>query len=156
MPNKCPHCGQDLPAPKEEFDPGFNVVPVEPVPFNDRYDAIRREIELSRRNLRDGGWQRLYKAILELVRLSPDFTWTAVCRTIFNKSRMEVLQVLEEWSLTEQLAEIGFDEKLLRGPEEVLNYTLNHKDPRTFNVGETKKAINKYQHFQMWKRKCSL
>jgi hypothetical protein len=93
---------------------------------------------------------------LELVRLSPDFTWTAVCRTIFNKSRREVLQVLEEWSLTEQLAEIGFDEKLLRGPEEVLNYTLTHKDPHTFNFSETKKAINKYQHFQMWKRKCSL
>jgi hypothetical protein len=66
MPTVCPHCGQTLPAPKEEIDPGFNVMRAEAKPsFDEGYAAIRLEIESARKDPRNGGWARLYTALLK-------------------------------------------------------------------------------------------
>jgi hypothetical protein len=56
MSLQCPHCGQVLPA-KEKIDPGFRVDVIGTAPFNERYTAIRREIELARKGLRPDGNQ---------------------------------------------------------------------------------------------------
>ena len=71
IPTTCTHCGQDIPAPKEEIDSGFNAAPVVHTSFNERYAAIRKEIESARKDLRHGGWAKLYTALLELPKLCP-------------------------------------------------------------------------------------
>jgi hypothetical protein len=151
----CPHCGQTLPAPKEEFDPGFIVVPPDNTSFGERYDQIRAEIEVARKDLRNKGWARLYKALKDLIRLGserPELRhFDSVCKTIFGKSGEEVNQILEAWQVSDSLAEVGFDEKLLRGSEEAIEHKVNYADPKAFNLWRTKKAIKEYRHYQMWR-----
>jgi hypothetical protein len=56
-----------LPEPKEEIRPGFLVVPPEgKASLEERYAAIRKEIESARKDLRNGGWAKLYTALLKL------------------------------------------------------------------------------------------
>ena len=115
MPTKCSNRGKDLPARQEEINLGFKVAPTNSTSFGDRYDAIRKEIELARKDLRNKGRARLYKALVDLARLGaerPELRdWDSVCKVIFGKSGDEVNQVLEAWVTTDALAEIGFDEK---------------------------------------------
>jgi hypothetical protein len=160
MSAKCPHCGQDLPAPKEEFDPGFTMVSVEPVPFGERYDRIRAEIEVARKDLRNKGWARLYGLLLDLKRLGserPELRhFDSVCKVIFNKSGKEVFHILQQWATADALEEIGFDEKILRGDEDTLKEIINRRDPRSFNQDATRKAAASYRHFRMWARPRSI
>jgi hypothetical protein len=102
--------------------------------LDERYVQIRTETELARRDLRNKGWARLSKALGDLVRLSPDFTMDAACRTILSKSSQEVFRVLDAWSTTEWLAEVGFDEKILRGPKEPLEWKFNSAPPNAFAI----------------------
>jgi hypothetical protein len=160
MSARWPHCGQTLPAPKEEFDLGFIVAPPDNTSFGDRYDTIRKVIEVARKDLRNKGWARLYKLLLDLKRLGserPELRhFDSVCKTIFNKLGDEVNQILEAWQVSDSLAEVGFSEQILRGPEEVIEHKVNYADPKAFNLWRTKRAIKEYRHYRMWKRPHSI
>jgi hypothetical protein len=145
-----------MPDPKEEIPLGFNVAPVGETSFNERYDALRREIESARKDLRNGGWQRLYKALGDLVRLSPDFTLDAVCRTILGKSSQEVFEILQAHQVSEQLAAVGFDDRLLRGDEATIDRKLAFAGPKDFNHAAVKQAVTSYKHLRMWNRKTAI
>jgi hypothetical protein len=156
----CPHCGQDLPSERQEFDPGFKTAVMTTAPFNERYDAIRRDIELARKDLRNGGWARLYSALVKLRKLGDEEPalrhWNNITKVILGKSSKEVFDLLGTHQTCEQLAQVGFDEQLLRGPEELVDRKLSLADPRAFNHGAVKKAITAYKHFRMWNRKASI
>src|SRR6516225_9639144 len=98
MPATCPCCGQPLPVPKEEIDPGFKVLEMGTAPFNDRYDAVRREIELARKDLRNGGWAKLFSALLKLRKLGdekPELRHLdSICRVILGRPSAEVFELL--------------------------------------------------------------
>src|SRR6516225_4577670 len=110
--------GQPLPAERLAIDPGFRVGVIGIAPFNERSTAIRREIELARKDLRHGGWSRLFSALLKLGDEEPGLrNWDTICKVILGKSAKEVFDLLGTHQTCEQLAEIGFDEQFLRGPE---------------------------------------
>jgi hypothetical protein len=78
MPTVCPHCGQPLPASKEEISPGFNVPPAEvKSPFDERYTAIRKEIESARKNLRN-------RSIGEKIMVLGEHQKHRLCRTVLH------------------------------------------------------------------------
>jgi hypothetical protein len=70
---------------------------------------------------------------------------------LLNQSGQQVLKVLDAWNISDGLLEVGFDEKLLRGPEEAIDRKVNFADPKAFNIWRTKKAIKEYRHYQMWR-----
>jgi hypothetical protein len=129
-------------------------------PFNDRYDAVRREIESARKDLRHGGWARLYSALMKLHKLGDEEPalrhWDSVCRAILGKSSREVFELLGFHQTSEQLAEVGFDEQFLRGDEATIDRKLAIANPTDFNHWAVKKAVVKYRHFKMWRRPASI
>jgi hypothetical protein len=133
---------------------------IEAAPFNERYAAIRREIELARKDLRHGGWSRLFSALLKLRKLGDEEpglrNWDTICKVVLGKPAKEVFDLLGIHQTCEQLAEIGFDEQFLRRPKEAIDRKLSFSDPRAFNHGTTKKAITAYRYFKMWNRKASI
>jgi hypothetical protein len=150
-----------LPEPKEGISPGFLVVPPEGrASLEERYAAIRKEIESARKDLRNGGWARLYTALLKLKKLRDEEPalrqWDNICKVVLGKPRQEVFDLLERHRTAENLAEAGFSEDELRGPEEEIDRKLAHADPKAFNFPRTKKAIVSYRHFKMWNRKASI
>jgi hypothetical protein len=88
--------------------------------------------------------------------MSPEFTMDAACRTILGKPWQEISEILRAHQTSEQLAEIGFDKKLLHGPEEVINFKVSFAPPNAFNHDATKKAITDYRYLKMWVRKASI
>ena len=91
--------------------------------------AIRTEIESARLDLRHGGWKRLFSALLKLRKLGDEGEpalrrWDNICKVILGRPAKDVFALLEAHQVCEQLAEIGFDEQLLRGPEELVDRRL--------------------------------
>jgi hypothetical protein len=70
---------------------------------------------------------------------------------ILNKSGEEVLKILDAWNVSDGLAEVGFDEKLLRGPEEAIDRKVNYADPKAFNIWRVRRAVVAYRHGQAWR-----
>jgi hypothetical protein len=129
-------------------------------PFNDRYDAVRREIELARKDLRNGGWAKLFSALLKLRKLGdekPELRHLdSICRVILGRPSAEVFELLGFHQTSEQLAQVGFDEQFLRGDEAAIDRKLAFADARAFNHGAVRKAISAYKHFRMWNRAASI
>jgi len=91
--------------------------------------AIRTEIESARLDLRHGGWKRLFSALLKLRKLGDEGEpalrrWDNICKVILGRPAKDVFALLKAHQVCEQLAEIGFDEQLLRGPEELVDRRL--------------------------------
>jgi hypothetical protein len=82
--------------------------------------------------------------------------WDNICEVILGKPAKEVFDLLGTHQTCEQLAEVGFDESFLRGPDELIDRKLSFADPHAFNHGAVRKAITAYKHFRMWRRATSI